>query len=131
MMSSVFVFCLPFAGGNKYSYRFFEQWAPSTLELVTLEYPGRGARSHEPLLTDINMLAEDVYLQIRSYKKERFIIYGHSMGGLLAFLIARKFEDNNLSAPAGIFVTGACAPAARIERAKRHLMKKAEFLEEV
>jgi surfactin synthase thioesterase subunit len=61
MMTTLNLFCLPFAGGNKYSYRGYGERAPSFLNIVTLEYPGRGARLKEPLLSNIKDLVNDMY----------------------------------------------------------------------
>jgi surfactin synthase thioesterase subunit len=44
--------CLSFAGGNKYSYRYLIEKAPSFLNIITLKYPGYGTRRHEPLISE-------------------------------------------------------------------------------
>ncbi len=49
-MKEIKLFCLPFAGGNRYSYREFTAKAPSFLKVIPLEYPGRGNRVHEELV---------------------------------------------------------------------------------
>src|SRR5262249_31116493 len=85
------LFCLPFAGGNKYAFREFEKLSPPYLNFIPIEYPGRGSRSNEPLLGDIGYLADDVFVQIeRAIGSRPYSIYGHSMGALLAYLVARK-----------------------------------------
>jgi surfactin synthase thioesterase subunit len=59
------VFCIPFAGGSKYSYVSFSKLASKNLHFILLELPGRGARTNEPLLADIHTLADDVFHQIK------------------------------------------------------------------
>jgi surfactin synthase thioesterase subunit len=91
MKRTLNLFCLPYAGGNKYSYREFKAKAPSFLNLVTLEYPGRGARMGEPLSTDISQIVNGLYDQIGNLlDKEEYAFYGHSMGGLVAYLLTLK-----------------------------------------
>ncbi|MFT5971141.1 MAG: external thioesterase TEII [Flavobacteriales bacterium] len=52
---------ITFTGPNKYSFAdFFKDE-----NTVTLEYPGRGSRVNEELLTDINDLVNDVFLQFQ------------------------------------------------------------------
>lgn len=132
-MEKMNLFCLPFAGGNKYSYRKYEENAPPFLKVVPLEYPGRGTRVQEPLLGDVFALVDDLYEQIRPQLEGRsYAIYGHSMGGLMGYLLTRKIRENGHSLPLHLFVTGTTGPAApsRQEK-KRHLLGKEAFLEEV
>ncbi len=127
------LFCLPYAGGNKYSYREFKAKAPPFLNLISLEYPGRGARMNEPLERDITSIVNDLYDQIRSLiDKEDYAFYGHSMGGLVAYLLTIKIIENNHKQPLHLFITGTSGPAAitRGEK-KRYLLEKKEFLEEI
>ena len=133
MSLTINLFCLPFAGGNKYSYREFVDKAPAFLNIITLEYPGRGARMKEALVSDINELVEDVYLQIIPHIKEKqYAIYGHSLGGLMTYLLTKKLIENNHQQPVQLFVTGTTGPSAisRTEK-KRHLLEKIEFIEEI
>ncbi len=132
-MRSINLFCLPFAGGSKYSYREFEEKAPAFLTIIPLEYPGRGSRIREPLLKDIHALAEDMYQQTKDeLDKNRYAIYGHSMGGLLACLLIRKIIANGHRPPLHLFVTGTKGPSARDkDDKKRYLLDKEEFIEEL
>jgi len=132
-MRKVTLFCFPYAGGNRYSYKKFEEYVPPFLNIVPLEYPGRGVRICEPLLTDIESITLDIYnkviLQIKEFE---YFFYGHSMGGLLAYQVARKLAENNYKAPAHIFITGAEGPFAQCRRTKKwHLLGKKEFIDEI
>lgn len=130
-MNRINLITLPFAGGNRYCYRKLEQLLPPFIRLVALEYPGRGTRIRETLLTDIDLLVEDLYSQMRQLPKEKYAIYGHSMGGLLACLLTRKIIHEGDSAPVHLFITGTTGPAARSEDKKWHLLGKKEFLQEI
>lgn len=133
MMKSLNLFCLPFAGGNKYSYRDYREKAPSFLNIIPLEYPGRGTRIKEPLIYDIKDLVNDVYNQIcNKVDQLDYAIYGHSMGGLTAYLLTRKLIENNHKEPLHLFITGTSGPSSfsRCEK-KRHLLPKKEFIEEL
>jgi surfactin synthase thioesterase subunit len=127
------LFCLPFAGGNKYSYHEYIKRAPSFLNIIPLEYPGRGARMKEPLVSDIDTLTNDLYQQIRNHIDQKdYAIYGHSMGGLLAYLLTRKLTENRHKTPAHLFITGTTGPSAssRSDK-KKHLLSKKEFINEL
>lgn len=130
---SVNIFCLPYAGGNKYSYREFVENAPSFLNIITLDYPGRVPRIKEPLLSNIETLVNDLYKQIKNKVDQKdYAIYGHSMGGLIAYLLTRKLIENNHKAPLHLFITGTSGPSASSRGEKmRHLLPKEEFLQEM
>ncbi|HMS63989.1 MAG TPA: thioesterase domain-containing protein [Ignavibacteria bacterium] len=130
---SINVFCLPYAGGNKYSYREFEKTAPEFLNLITLDYPGRIPRIREPLLPDINGLVNDIYRQIKHKTDlKEYAIYGHSMGGLIASLLTKKLIENKHRVPLHLFITGTSGPSAPSRREKkRHLLPQKEFLQEM
>ena len=133
MKKTTNLFCLPFAGGNKYSYREFVEKAPSFLNLISLDYPGRGARIKEPLPSDINEVVEDLYKQVsKMIDHQDYAIYGHSLGGLMAYLLTAKLLDNNLRPPSHIFITGTTGPSAlsRTEK-KRHEMNQTDFIQEI
>ncbi|MGH2665954.1 thioesterase II family protein [Flavobacterium sp.] len=102
---------LPFAGGNKYSYSFFRKTMP-TVEIINLEYPGRGARMKEPLLDDIDEIVDDIHLLIKNNvtNEEPFSIYGHSMGGLIGYLVSIKMQKDNEIKPKCLIVSGRYSP---------------------
>lgn len=131
--ASVNLFCLPFAGGHRYSYRDYSEKAPAFLNVIALEYPGRVARMKEPLLTDISSLVDDLFKQISPRTSERpYAIYGHSMGGLIAYLLTRKLIAEGFKAPLHLFITGTSGPSAESRFVKmRHLLPRQEFLQEM
>jgi len=133
MKKMITLFCLPFAGGNKYSYREFSEKAPPFIKVITLDYPGRGSRMKDSLLTDIEELTNDLYHQVIHLPvNQEYAIYGHSLGGLMAYKLARKLVDNGHTPPLHLFITGTTGPSApsRSEK-KRHLLGKTEFLAEI
>ena len=133
-MEKINLFLLPFAGGSKYSYRTYKEKAPSFFNVIALEYPGRGNRTDEHLLTDIKALTDDLYYQIKPVVEQgnSYAIFGHSMGGLLAYLLTRKILLNNHVAPLHLFITGTVGPSAPIRSSQqKHLLNKVDFMEEI
>jgi surfactin synthase thioesterase subunit len=132
-MKKINIICLPFAGGNKYSYRPYSVSSTASLNFVTLEYPGRGSRIKEDLKFNLDDLVDDLYTQCIALVKEgEYALYGHSMGGLISYLLAKKILANNLNVPKHLFVTGTVGPSAsvRLEK-KRSLLGKEAFLQEI
>ncbi len=133
MKSKMNIVCLPFAGGNKYSYRLLKEAAPSFLNIICLEYPGRGSRIREPLMDDTEVLMEDLYAQFCSVTTAGdYAIYGHSLGGLLGYLLTKRIVETGRKLPAHLFISGTTGPAStsRGER-KRHLLSNPEFIQEL
>jgi medium-chain acyl-[acyl-carrier-protein] hydrolase len=81
------------AGG---SIRLFENWEShidNSTEIITIQLPGRDDRAHEPLVNDLNPILEELLpLMNEKIGNKPFFIYGHSMGGLIAFEAARRLQ---------------------------------------
>jgi surfactin synthase thioesterase subunit len=106
------VIALPFAGGNCYSYVNFEKIAPEGVEWITLELPGRGRRISEEILDSTKDQVDDIFRQMSPYTtKGNYILYGHSMGGLLAYELARMLTEKQCQLPVFLFITGRNAPS--------------------
>lgn len=129
MKPKIKIFTIHFAGGNSYSYRSFGKNALA-FEFVHLELPGRGKRMGEDLLSDSNDAIDDVVNQIQNQLNgSEFIIFGHSMGALLAYGAASKLADKGIS-PNAIVVSG--NPGPEIKRGKElSSLPKELFLEEL
>ena len=104
------VIAFPFAGGNKYSYNAI---FGRDRNFLTLEYPGRGARSSEKLMTDVDTIVDDALDQVLPHIREsgEYVLYGHSMGALIAFLVSRKIEESGFRRPSKLVVSGRNAPS--------------------
>lgn len=122
------LFCIPYAGGNAWSYRALERFVSPGITLEGLELPGRGRRGLEPLCSSLDELAGDLCRQIEQRAVTgRYAIYGHSMGALLAFLTAHRLRSTGLAQPECLILSGSAAPAARHDR-QRHLLPPAQFV---
>lgn len=130
-MDKINLYCMPFAGGNKHSYRPYVKHAPSFLNIVPMEIPGRGVRSDEPLLTDLSLISEDIFDQIKEDLNCPYAIYGHSMGGLLGYLLAKEIVRNYLEPPQHLFVTGCIAPSIADRHLVDHTLPRNDFFDEI
>ncbi len=77
------LFAFPFAGGTSLSYM---SWDVPGTRFMPLEYGGHGLRMNEPLPSSIQAAAEDAARQVaKSLSGEKFCLFGHSMGGIVAW----------------------------------------------
>lgn len=107
--------------------------SPSFVQILPLEYPGRGGRSQEKLLYDMDAIVNDTYTQIRHMVNLKpYAVYGHSMGGIAAYLLVKQLIRNKHTPPVHLFITGTMGPSAHSRSEKRrHLMSKTQFIEEI
>ncbi|RBL90276.1 thioesterase II family protein [Chitinophaga flava] len=105
------IFCFHFAGGSRFSYHMYNAVAPAGLNIVPVELPGRGDRIQEPLLTDVHLMVEDMFQQIKQQLHTPYAIYGHSLGALLAYLVSARIMQEGLNNPIHLFVSGRSAPS--------------------
>jgi surfactin synthase thioesterase subunit len=130
-MGEINIFCLPFAGGNKYSYKAYEKLCPTGLKFITLEYPGRGQRLVENLMGSVDEIVEDMYNQIVCLIGDgKYAMYGHSMGAIIGFELIHKMQAHGIILPAHLFVTGRLGPACVKTNEKNwHQLSKPVFFQ--
>lgn len=118
-----------FAGGSIYSYEFLRPHLPE-FQFIPLELPGRGKRIREGFIRDLDQAATDIYRQIiKTIREGPFLLYGHSLGSVLALKVAGLMEKAKIP-PLGIIVTGNAGPGV-CERKKRYLLDSAAFKAEL
>lgn len=91
-------------------YREWQNALPSCVEVCPVQYPGRGTRFSEPLFTDLVAHADAMTQGLRSLIEGPFVLFGHSMGAILAFEVARRFKEQMGVSPSMLLVASARAP---------------------
>lgn len=80
-------------------------------DTVFLEYPGRGERIDEPYAESVECLVEDLFLKIRPEIDELpYYVFGHSLGGLIAYELLLKLQNSSLQMPVMAFISGRLPP---------------------
>ncbi|SHN31663.1 thioesterase II family protein [Rhizobacter sp. OV335] len=113
---SIRLLCLPCAGASATMYLRWRRLLPSWVQVVPVELPGRGARLGEPCVESFAALVSrlcDEQAAAMTASAGSVMLFGHSMGGLLAWGIARHLRERGLPAPAALFVSGCPAPGQR------------------
>jgi surfactin synthase thioesterase subunit len=108
------LFFFPYAGATKYSYRGFLKAIPENIEPVLIELPNRGTRLHLKGLDNIEAIMEFLFEELKSHLHGQYIIYGHSMGGLLTYLFVKHLIDKLYDLPYAIIISS-CMPPSIIE----------------
>lgn len=107
------LFCIPYAGGSSASYVKWKNSLNEDIQLIPLELAGRGKRISEGHYIDFNQMVDDIFESIISsiHDHTPFAVFGHSMGGYIAYELFEKLKSFNLK---HIFLSGTRAPHLRI-----------------
>lgn len=104
------MYCLPCAGGSAALYREWDALMPDWIAVCPVELPGRGRRFGEPLCSDARLLAASLCEQIRAEGSKPFILFGHSMGALLAHEIALQMHASDRLAQLALLILSSREP---------------------
>jgi len=100
--------CFPHAGGSAGSYSDLAAEIVPALNVVAVQYPGHLERFDEPFNEDISAVGRHVATRLVNTESFPLLLFGHSMGGLVAFESARELAITGASVKA-LFLS-ACAP---------------------
>jgi len=129
---AVNLFCIPFAGGNAHSYRVLHEQLTQPIYPYTLELPGRGKRIREPLEANLEVVADDLFYQIKGLANDKpYAIYGHSMGAMLGFLMIQRLREYALPMPVHFFVGSARAPSVLSKTPTRYHLDRESLYAQV
>lgn len=111
-MSTIKLVCIPYAGGSASIYMKWKKNLLNDIELISLEPSGRGRRCDEPLHDNLHEAVDDLYREVAKImdRKDEYILFGHSMGSLLAFELYYKLMENGFREPLHLYVSGGKAP---------------------
>jgi len=107
------LFCLPYSGASATVYSRWRRNVPAWLQVRPLELPGRGVRMDEPLQRDIRRLAHQLADEIGAELSGPFALFGHSLGGLLAFELIHVLRQRGLPQPLALFTSATAGPSRR------------------
>ncbi|MEU0400040.1 alpha/beta fold hydrolase [Streptomyces sp. NPDC006197] len=102
--------CLGFCGGGAGVYLPWADAMPPGVDLAAVCYPGREGRFMEDFAADWDALAEDA-LAVVAAVEGPYVLFGHSMGGWMAFDVASRIEERGGRAPEALVVSAANAPS--------------------
>jgi medium-chain acyl-[acyl-carrier-protein] hydrolase len=127
------LFCFPYAGGNANLFRTWSSGLPDSTEVCAIQLPGRGDRLSDPLLTTISDVIAALVPDLLPYLDRPYAFFGHSMGALLAFELARYLQGRSLthSPLQHLIVSGRRAPTIGDRHPTLHTLPDAEFLDEL
>ncbi|MEU8501926.1 alpha/beta fold hydrolase [Streptomyces lavendulae] len=103
------VVCFPHSGGSGNA---FGEWAaavPPRVSLMAVQYPGRGDRFGEPPVDDVAAMAGCVAAELLRLPPGDHVLFGHSLGALVAYETALLLRDAG-EEPLALCVSAALPP---------------------
>jgi medium-chain acyl-[acyl-carrier-protein] hydrolase len=125
------LFCFPHAGG---SASFFAPWmskTPNGIEVCPVELPGRGSRIRENAFRELPPMIDALARGLHPWLRPPFAFFGHSMGALIAYELARELAGCNAPMPVSLIVSGNAAPHIPLREAPVHALPDDAFVGEL
>jgi surfactin synthase thioesterase subunit len=124
------LFCFPYAGGGASIFRTWWEDLPPQVEIYPIQPPGRENRLAEPPFVELPALVQALVDAIRPHLTMPFAFFGHSLGALVSFEVARTLWHNEALQPVQMFVSGCVGPCvAKREPPFIHTLPDAEFVD--
>lgn len=123
------LFCFPHAGGSATAYRQWSSALPADVEVWAAQLPGRTARMAEPPIRRLEALLSPMETAIRPLLDRPFELFGHSMGAVVAFELARRLRRLEAPAPRRLFLSGRHAPQVPDPDPPIHALPHEAFLQ--
>jgi pyochelin biosynthetic protein PchC len=107
---AVRLICFPHAGGSASFYLPVSRALAPVADVLAVQYPGRQDRRTEKCLDSIDELADRIGEVLVPLADRPLVFFGHSMGALLAFEVARRLKGQGI-VPRHLFASGRRAPS--------------------
>ncbi|MBV9927177.1 MAG: thioesterase [Acidobacteria bacterium] len=125
------LFCFPYAGGSAQIYRQWPASLPAAVEVCPVQLPGRGNRLLEPPFTTMAEVVAYLSDAVGPFLDKPFAFFGHSMGAVISFELARSLRRARGVEPRHLFVSGRRAPQLPRTRPPIHQLPAPELIEEL
>jgi medium-chain acyl-[acyl-carrier-protein] hydrolase len=121
------LFCFPYSGAAASIFFPWSDILPESIEVCAIQYPGRGTRIAEPLIEQLDELVTTSFSEIEKLLDRPFAFFGHSLGALFSFELARLIRNFDIRQPSHLFVSGHGSPHLPDPNPHLHHLPDLEF----
>ncbi len=125
------LFCFPNAGGGASGFYPWADKLPADIEVCPIQLPGREHRFREPLFTHVLPLVQTLTEVLYPCFDQPFAFFGHSMGALISFELARHLRKAYDLHPAHLFVSARLAPQIPMRQPALYQLPDHEFIDQL
>ena len=102
--------CVPHAGGGASTFHAWREYLRPAIAVCAVQLPGREDRIGEPPVRLLADVVTPITEALSGLDDRPFVLFGHSMGAIIAFEVARHLERTGPVTPAALLVSGRGAP---------------------
>lgn len=84
--------CFPYAGAGASVYYRWKEYFGNKVMIYAIQLPGRENRISEPMYASVDEIMPDLLEAVGEIVKEKFILFGHSMGAKIAYELEKRLE---------------------------------------
>jgi thioester reductase-like protein len=127
--AAVQLVCFHYAGGGASMFRTWPDALGPDIEVCAVQLPGREERIDEPTHDRLAPLLDALEQHLLPKLRRPCVYFGHSMGALVAFELARRQAARGGSGPAQLLLSGCPSPLARSAVERVHDLPEEAFRE--
>jgi len=111
-MSGTPLICLPFAGAGASVFSDWSRYSNGITRIMALQLPGREKRFAESPYRTVKEAVEGLFPEALNLvgEHDKVVLFGHSMGAILAYELARKLVHDTSIEVEHLFVSGSPSP---------------------
>ncbi|WP_282089869.1 thioesterase II family protein [Aquimarina algiphila] len=123
------IFFFPHSGSGPGLYMNWGKYLEG-FEVIGVQYPGRGSRIAEEFSKTLEELVTSIFnsLDWKSISGN-FFFFGHSLGALIAYELAKKIEKNNLPTPKSIIISALPSPISNSYKDRVKIVDEVELID--
>lgn len=117
--------CFPHSGGSAHIYAPWAAPLGSDVQLMAVQYPGRGDRFGETPVGSVREMSSFAAAELSRLTPAPFALFGHSLGAVVAYETAIMLRDT-VASPLCLLVSGS-APPQHVGGGRTHLANDSEL----
>jgi surfactin synthase thioesterase subunit len=125
------LFCFAHAGGGSGFFRSWQKSLTPEIAVTPVVLPGREARWREPAYTRMDLLIEPLCDAMLPHLDRPFALFGHSVGAVIAYEVARRLADGPFGPLVCLFVSARRVPHSPGNRPPIYKLPLDQFLAQV
>lgn len=90
--------CFPYAGAGASVYYRWKEYFGNKVMIYAIQLPGRENRISEPMYASVDEIMPDLLEAVGEIVKEKYILFGHSMGAKIAYELEKRLEQSGIYA---------------------------------
>ena len=119
----------PYSGAGSLAYfKWASLYRHGRINFVSVQLPGRENRLHESPISSVPGLVQALLPALSPLLGKPLVLFGHSLGALLAFETCRALQQQGLAMPQHLFVSGFRAPQLANPNRELHRLPTPKFI---